>query len=442
MQRLQTILNSKASEDEDDKAQESEAVESEDVISNSNPLMSIPIPDLNDENKGNKQERNTTKMVDSSLSKKAFIGATPLVHPQTATTSMGTSTTGPPSQNVHEKTIPGPSNQTNTITTKGTLQQQQPQSLKSKSSESSGSDKQSQSKRKDAINSVDSTSQGSIASSSTLSQLSSESFGALGDDNENLLDRKINMFLKGTPPTSAKGYNSGSHTSCAVSSVAPKYVIPVQKPISLPSVNVVDSPAVVQSTKPIVSVASKNTTTSTAISVSAPPTKHVQSTKVAPLQVPSEAPSVAAGHERIQKPSSILPSTVPTPRSQPALEVPDYPASEVITDMAIRVVVRKRPISQSELQRGDSDVMEIDEAGGVYIHEPKVRVDLTKITETHQFYFDDAFEADESNELMYRYFHHIHIHIHTFYHVIFIIIPLYILQSYDWPAGSFYVLWW
>jgi kinesin family protein 2/24 len=37
----------------------------------------------------------------------------------------------------------------------------------------------------------------------------------------------------------------------------------------------------------------------------------------------------------------------------------------------------------------------------VYVHEPKTKVDLTKVTETHPFFFDDAFEADETNELIY-----------------------------------------
>lgn len=75
--------------------------------------------------------------------------------------------------------------------------------------------------------------------------------------------------------------------------------------------------------------------------------------------------------------------------------------SDEIVDMAIRVVVRKRPISKKELANGDRDVMEVGRRGRVLIHEPKTKVDLTKIIETQEFRFDDAFEAHETNELIY-----------------------------------------
>jgi hypothetical protein len=75
--------------------------------------------------------------------------------------------------------------------------------------------------------------------------------------------------------------------------------------------------------------------------------------------------------------------------------------NDEIVDMAIRVVVRKRPISKKELANGDRDVMEVGRRGKVLIHEPKTKVDLTKIIETQEFRFDDAFEANESNEVIY-----------------------------------------
>lgn len=73
-----------------------------------------------------------------------------------------------------------------------------------------------------------------------------------------------------------------------------------------------------------------------------------------------------------------------------------------IEDMAIRVVVRKRPISRAEISRGDRDVMEIQAGGTVLVHEPKVKVDLTKVIETQEFIFDDSFEIDENNEHIYN----------------------------------------
>ena len=48
-------------------------------------------------------------------------------------------------------------------------------------------------------------------------------------------------------------------------------------------------------------------------------------------------------------------------------------AAPEVVDMAIRVVVRKRPISRSELAKGDNDVLDI-EAGSVFVHEPKTKV--------------------------------------------------------------------
>ena len=37
------------------------------------------------------------------------------------------------------------------------------------------------------------------------------------------------------------------------------------------------------------------------------------------------------------------------------------------------------------------------------IHEPKIKVDLTKIIDTQSFVFDDSFDAMETNEMIYRY---------------------------------------
>ena len=73
-----------------------------------------------------------------------------------------------------------------------------------------------------------------------------------------------------------------------------------------------------------------------------------------------------------------------------------------VEEMAIRVVVRKRPLSRAEMARGDRDVMEIQTCGIVLVHEPKVKVDLTKVIETQEFIFDDSFDIDENNEQIYN----------------------------------------
>lgn len=73
----------------------------------------------------------------------------------------------------------------------------------------------------------------------------------------------------------------------------------------------------------------------------------------------------------------------------------------VVEDMAIRVVVRKRPLSKGEENKGDKDIIEVRKNGVVMVHEPKTKVDLTKVIETQTFIFDDAFDSNDSNEEIY-----------------------------------------
>eukprot|EP00236_Picocystis_salinarum_P003477 CAMPEP_0183829004 /NCGR_PEP_ID=MMETSP0807_2-20130328/3085_1 /TAXON_ID=88271 /ORGANISM="Picocystis salinarum, Strain CCMP1897" /LENGTH=499 /DNA_ID=CAMNT_0026074211 /DNA_START=505 /DNA_END=2004 /DNA_ORIENTATION=- len=68
----------------------------------------------------------------------------------------------------------------------------------------------------------------------------------------------------------------------------------------------------------------------------------------------------------------------------------------------IRVVVRKRPLSDKEIQKKETDVLDVDEPSAtVTVHEPKVKVDLTKYVEKHPFPFDQAFDQDATNEYVY-----------------------------------------
>lgn len=83
-------------------------------------------------------------------------------------------------------------------------------------------------------------------------------------------------------------------------------------------------------------------------------------------------------------------------------EEQDTEEEREIEDMAIRVVVRKRPISVKETNNGDRDVMDIYPGGYVQVHEPKVKVDLTQYIDTQEFIFDDSFEAEENNEDIYK----------------------------------------
>ena len=48
-------------------------------------------------------------------------------------------------------------------------------------------------------------------------------------------------------------------------------------------------------------------------------------------------------------------------------------------DMTIHVVVRKRPLSADENNRGEKDVLNIGARGEVVVNEPKLKVDLSKV---------------------------------------------------------------
>lgn len=102
-------------------------------------------------------------------------------------------------------------------------------------------------------------------------------------------------------------------------------------------------------------------------------------------------------HYRDDSPSMLQPVVQP---QQPHALIVDR-SLHPVEDMAIRVVVKKRPISRSEEGRGDRDVMDIGAGGVVVVHEPKTKVDLTKVIESQAFVFDDSFDSFETNEVIY-----------------------------------------
>ncbi|WIA29491.1 hypothetical protein OEZ86_011992 [Tetradesmus obliquus] len=74
-----------------------------------------------------------------------------------------------------------------------------------------------------------------------------------------------------------------------------------------------------------------------------------------------------------------------------------------LSDSKIRVVVRKRPINKKEVERGDEDVVEMDMRNScVLVNETKLKVDLTKYAERHQFNFDEALDEYVTNDQVYR----------------------------------------
>ncbi|TPX63285.1 hypothetical protein SpCBS45565_g06716 [Spizellomyces sp. 'palustris'] len=68
----------------------------------------------------------------------------------------------------------------------------------------------------------------------------------------------------------------------------------------------------------------------------------------------------------------------------------------------IRVCVRKRPLNKKEQKRNEIDIAAVNGRRTVSINEPKVKVDLTKYVEQHEFVFDEAFDADATNDDVYK----------------------------------------
>jgi len=69
----------------------------------------------------------------------------------------------------------------------------------------------------------------------------------------------------------------------------------------------------------------------------------------------------------------------------------------------IKVCVRKRPLNRKEEERGEDAIVDMATGtGGLTVHEPKVKVDLTKYTDRHAFQFDAVFDESTSNEALYQ----------------------------------------
>lgn len=63
----------------------------------------------------------------------------------------------------------------------------------------------------------------------------------------------------------------------------------------------------------------------------------------------------------------------------------------------IRVVVRKRPLTQKEQKNGDVDVLDVKNAHSLVVKELKLKVDLTKYWEMHKYNFDNCFDHTSDN---------------------------------------------
>lgn len=87
----------------------------------------------------------------------------------------------------------------------------------------------------------------------------------------------------------------------------------------------------------------------------------------------------------------------PQPRASP------QPTAEETDPPKIRVVVRKRPMNKKEKERSEEDIVDVNRVRSyVVVNETKLKVDLTKYVDRHQFNFDEALDESVSNEDVYN----------------------------------------
>ncbi|XP_067845785.1 kinesin-like protein KIF2C isoform X1 [Heptranchias perlo] len=77
--------------------------------------------------------------------------------------------------------------------------------------------------------------------------------------------------------------------------------------------------------------------------------------------------------------------------------------SDTIELHKICVCVRKRPLSKKEKTKKEIDVITVSSKHVVLVHEPKMKVDLTKYLDNQPFRFDYAFDDLITNEEVYRF---------------------------------------
>jgi len=77
--------------------------------------------------------------------------------------------------------------------------------------------------------------------------------------------------------------------------------------------------------------------------------------------------------------------------------------NELVRDHRICVCVRKRPLNKKEKKNKTVDVVTLPSMDHILVHEPKLKVDLTKYLENHQFRFDYTFDERINNNTVYKF---------------------------------------
>ncbi|GMT14917.1 hypothetical protein PFISCL1PPCAC_6214, partial [Pristionchus fissidentatus] len=77
--------------------------------------------------------------------------------------------------------------------------------------------------------------------------------------------------------------------------------------------------------------------------------------------------------------------------------------SDSVGDNKITVCVRKRPLNKKETTRKEIEVVTVPNKDHLIVHQPQVKVDLTKYLENQKFRFDYAFDENSGNDMVYRF---------------------------------------
>ncbi|XP_063962664.1 kinesin-like protein KIF2A [Lytechinus pictus] len=88
---------------------------------------------------------------------------------------------------------------------------------------------------------------------------------------------------------------------------------------------------------------------------------------------------------------------------QAQLDFNPISTTDKVEDHQICVCVRKRPLNKKEQNKKDLDVLTMPSKDKVLVHEPKLKVDLTKYLENQLFRFDYAFNEDATNDMVYKF---------------------------------------
>uniref|UniRef100_UPI0035900CAE kinesin-like protein KIF2A isoform X2 n=1 Tax=Myxine glutinosa TaxID=7769 RepID=UPI0035900CAE len=77
--------------------------------------------------------------------------------------------------------------------------------------------------------------------------------------------------------------------------------------------------------------------------------------------------------------------------------------ADTAEEQRICVCLRKRPLNKKETGKKEIDVITVPSKDIFMVHEPKLKVDLTKYLENQTFRFDYAFDENATNEMVYRF---------------------------------------